>query len=105
MPDERAPDDQTVEESRQLKEAVARLGASLREESERLKADEVPELPIPAAPRDRPDPRVDTLTDQVTTLVGLQEAAARQAEEDAATGASERRAFASDLAAASRLAR
>lgn len=87
MADKLAPQDQEAEEARQLKDAVARLGASLREESERLKQDEAPDLPLPAAPRVKPDPRVDTLTEQVATLTAelaslaeLQRQAAEQAE-------------------------
>ncbi len=76
MPDKLAPQDPEVEEARQLKDAVARLGASLREESERLKQDEAPALPIPAAPRERPDPRIDALTGQVAALTGQVEALA-----------------------------
>jgi outer membrane murein-binding lipoprotein Lpp len=87
MADKLAPQDQEAEEARQLKDAVARLGASLREESERLKQDEAPDLPLPAAPRVKPDPRVDTLTEQVATLTAelaslaeLQRQAVEQAE-------------------------
>ncbi len=65
MADKLAPQDQDVEEARQLKDAVARLGASLREESERLKQDAAPDLPLPAAPRPQADPRIDTLLEQV----------------------------------------
>ena len=87
MADKLAPQDQEAEEARQLKDAVARLGASLREESERLKQDEAPDLALPAAPRVKPDPRVDKLTEQVATLTAelaslaeLQRQAAEQAE-------------------------
>jgi hypothetical protein len=98
MADKLAPQDPEVEEARQLKDAVARLGASLREESERLKQDAAPDLPIPAAPRAQPDPRVDTLTEQVATLLGQVETLAdlhRQAAERAdraETAAAEARA-------------
>ena len=86
MADELAPQDPEVEEARQLKDAVARLGASLREESERLKQDAAPDLPLPAAPRVQPDPRVDSLVDEVATLAGQVETLAdlhRQAVERA----------------------
>src|SRR3954452_14532063 len=73
MADEEVPEDQDVEEARRLKEAVARLGASLREESERLNQDTNADLPIAAAPRTRPDPRLDALADPLATLVELQE--------------------------------
>ncbi len=86
MADKLAPQDQDVEEARQLKDAVARLGASLREESERLKQDAAPDLPLPAAPRPQADPRIDTLLEQVATLTGQVESLAdlhRQAAERA----------------------
>src|SRR5262245_44878030 len=74
------PEEQDAEEARRLKEAVARLGASLREESERLHQDEAADLPIAGAPRQRPDPRLDELTAQVATIVDLQSKAVDRAE-------------------------
>ena len=86
MADELAPEDQEVDETRQLKEAVARLGASLREESERLKQDPVADLPIPAAPRTRADPRLDVLAEQLATLVELEQTSAQRADLEAELG-------------------
>src|SRR5947209_17811726 len=83
MADELAPEDQEVDETRQLKEAVARLGASLREESERLKADTSAELPIPAAPRQRADPRLDEHAAQLASLVAVQQQVAERLEAQA----------------------
>jgi hypothetical protein len=83
MADERAPEDQEVDETRQLKEAVARLGASLREESERLKDDTSAELPIPAAPRQRVDPRLEEHTAQLASLVDVQQQVAERLEAQA----------------------
>jgi hypothetical protein len=81
MADKPAPQtiDADAEEQRQLKDAVARLGASLREESERIKQEPLDDLPIPAAPRDRPDPRIDALDQRLATLLDLQQQAADQA--------------------------
>jgi hypothetical protein len=78
MADQQTPDAQDLEEARRLKDAVARLGASLREESERLHQDPVADLPIAAAPRARSDPRIDVLTEQVATLVELERASAER---------------------------
>jgi hypothetical protein len=83
MADELAPEDQEVDETRQLKEAVARLGASLREESERLKDDTSAELPIPAAPRQRADPRLDEHAAQLASLVAVQQQVAERLEAQA----------------------
>ena len=82
MADKPAPDDAEGEQSRQLKDAVARLGASLREESERLKQDPLADLPIPAAPRDRPDPRLAELGEAIGRLVQLEERAAERTAHD-----------------------
>jgi|tagenome__1003787_1003787.scaffolds.fasta_scaffold16915687_1 hypothetical protein len=83
MADELAPEDQEVDETRQLKEAVARLGASLREESERLKDDTSGELPIPAAPRQRADPRIEEHAAQLASLVEVQQQVAERLEAQA----------------------
>ncbi len=76
--------EQSAEEERRLKEAVARLGASLREESERLSQDEVDELPIAAAPRARSDPRLEALAHEVAALVELEHTTAQRVEVEAA---------------------
>jgi hypothetical protein len=87
MADTPVPDDSEGEQARLLKNAVARLGASLREESERLKQDPLANLPISAAPRDRPDPRLVELGEAVGRLAELEERAVQQAarEVEAAT--------------------